>query len=59
MRYTSQGLTMLRTILLSDHVQVQGVLVRTLDSGKIVVSTGNKEFTGTPVEDMAAAQAHR
>lgn len=50
---------MLRTILLSDHIQVQGTLIRTLDDGKIVVSTGTKEFTGVPVEGkVKAAPAH-
>lgn len=41
---------MLRTILVSDHIQIQGVLVRTLENKRIIVSTGNAEFEGTPIE---------
>ena len=31
---------MLRTIAIENHVQIQGLLVRTLDNGKVVVSVG-------------------
>lgn len=37
---------MLRTITVGSHVQVQGVLVRTLENGKVVVSVGEQEYQG-------------
>jgi hypothetical protein len=40
---------MLRTITIENHVQIQGLLVRTLDSGNVVVSVGDREFEGKPV----------
>jgi len=40
---------MLRTITVGNHVQIQGLLVRTLENGKVVISVGNREFEGKPV----------
>ena len=37
---------MLRTISIGNHVQIQGILVRTLDNGKVVVSVDNREYQG-------------
>lgn len=43
------GILMLRTISVGTHVQVQGILVKTLANGRLVVSVGDREFEGTPV----------
>jgi len=43
---------MLRTISVGTHVQVQGLLVRTLENGKMVVSVGDREFEGKPVSRL-------
>jgi hypothetical protein len=40
---------MLRTITVGNHVQIQGLLVRTLENGKVVVAVGTREFEGKPV----------
>lgn len=40
---------MVRTITLGSCVSVQGILVRTLDNGKLVVRVGERIFTGVPV----------
>jgi len=40
---------MLRTITLGTHVQVQGLFVRTLENGKVIVSVGEREYEGKPV----------
>ena len=40
---------MLQTITVGTHVQVQGLFVRTLDSGKVIVAVDNREYEGTPV----------
>jgi len=40
---------MLRTITIGSHVQIQGLLVRTLDNGKLIVSVGDRQFEGKPV----------
>ena len=40
---------MLRTIQIGSCIQVQGVLVRSLSDGRIVVSDGSREFTGAPI----------
>jgi hypothetical protein len=49
---------MIRTILISDYIQVQGAFVRALDDGKIVVCTGNGQFTGRPIQTGATASSH-
>ena len=40
---------MLRTITIGSHIQVQGLLVRTLANGKVIISVGEQEFEGKPV----------
>ena len=40
---------MLRTIILGSCVSVQGVFVRMLDNGRIVIKVGDREFVGTAV----------
>ena len=40
---------MLRTITVGNHVQIQGLHVRTLENGKVVVSVGDREFQGKPI----------
>lgn len=40
---------MLRTIMVGSCVSVQGILVRTLANGKVVVSVGERTFEGKPV----------
>lgn len=44
---------MLRTITVGSYVSVQGVFVRSLPDGKIVVRVGRKIYEGTPVKDAA------
>lgn len=39
---------MIRTIDVSTYIQVQGLFVRALDNGDIVVSIGKREFVGRP-----------
>lgn len=45
---------MLKTITLGTCVSVQGIFVKALADGKIVVRVGEKLFTGAPVSDQAA-----
>lgn len=40
---------MIRTIALGKYLSVQGVFVRMLDNGMIVIRDGEKTFVGTPV----------
>ena len=40
---------MLRTVTLGSCVSVQGLFVKALENGKIVVSVGNLTFAGKPV----------
>ncbi len=40
---------MLRAMTIGNHVQIQDLLVRTLDNGKVVISVGDPEFEGKPV----------
>ena len=46
--------TMMRTITLGSCISVQGLLVRQLDNGKIIVSVGDRTFEGLPVSKKAA-----
>jgi hypothetical protein len=39
---------MIRTIVIGSCVSVQGLFVRALDNGSIVVSVGNRLFEGAP-----------
>lgn len=41
---------MIRTIELSSHIAVQGVVVRKLRDGQLVVRDGRRHFIGHPVK---------
>ncbi len=43
------GTEMLKTIILGSCVSVQGLLVRALPDGKVVVQVGAQLFAGRPV----------
>lgn len=45
---------MLRTIIMGSCVQVQGIFVRQLNNGKIIVRVGSHMFEGTPVARSVA-----
>jgi hypothetical protein len=45
----SGGAWMLKTILIGSCVSVQGIFVRTLADGRIVVRVGERIFQGRPV----------
>jgi hypothetical protein len=49
---------MIRTILISDYIQVQGAFVRALGDGNIVVCTGNGQFTGRPIQTTVKPSSH-
>lgn len=40
---------MLRTVILGSCVSVQGLLVRRLENGKIIVRVGPRTYEGYPV----------
>ncbi len=40
---------MLKTIITGSRVLVQGVLVKTLNNGKIAVRIGDRIYVGSPV----------
>ncbi len=40
---------MVKTITLGSYISVQGLYVRDLSDGRMVVCVGNKEFSGRPV----------
>ena len=44
---------MLRTIILGSCVSVQGLLVKQLENGKVIVSVGNRLYEGLPVNKTA------
>jgi hypothetical protein len=46
---------MLKTILVGSCVSVQGLFVRKLDDGKIVVRVGDRLYQGVAVSDLVAA----
>lgn len=50
---TGEG-RMIRTIILGTCVSVQGVFVRALQDGRIVIRTDSREFSGFPVSSTAA-----
>jgi len=45
---------MLRTITLGSCVSVQGMFIRQMDDGKIMVRVDEKTFVGVPVPTKAA-----
>ena len=40
---------MLRTVMITTYVSIQGTFVRTLANGLMQVKVGEKIYTGTPV----------
>lgn len=47
---------MIRTIMIGSCVMVQGLFVRTLSDGRIVVSVEKRQYSGWPVyQDKKAA----
>ncbi len=40
---------MIRTIMLGSCVSIQGIYVRTLESGKILIKVGQKSYEGYSV----------
>ncbi|MBT9383882.1 hypothetical protein KM176_08440 [Pseudooceanicola sp. CBS1P-1] len=46
---------MLKTVTIGRYVSVQGTFVRALPNGKVEVRVGEKLFSGTPVNQTAAA----
>ncbi len=44
---------MLRTITVGSHVSIQGIFVRALTDGRILVRVGERLFKGMPVETKA------
>ena len=40
---------MVKTITLGDYISVQGLWVRNLADGRMIVRVGKKEFVGWPV----------
>jgi len=49
---------MIRTILVSDYIQVQGAFVRVSDNGNIVVCTGKGKFEGRPIGPAVEPSSH-
>lgn len=49
---------MLRTITLGSCVSVQGLLVRSLDNGRIVIRVGERIYEGAPVQSQGSSVAH-
>lgn len=44
---------MVKTITVGSHISVQGMYVRDLADGRIVVRVGQQEFAGRPVRRKA------
>ncbi|WP_256377569.1 hypothetical protein [Oceanicola sp. D3] len=44
----------MRTIVVGSCVSVQGTFVKALSDGRVVVRVGERDFTGRPVETVAA-----
>ena len=43
---------MLHTITVGNHIQVQGLFVRSLENGKVIVAVGERQYQGQPVERL-------
>lgn len=50
----TKGLIMLATIRISSHIQAQGILVKRLANGMIVIRAGQKVLTGRPISKRVA-----
>jgi hypothetical protein len=46
---------MLRTISIGSTILIQGIAVRTLPDGKLVVQVGDRLYVGPPVPKIRAA----
>ena len=46
---------MVRTITLGSYISVQGLWVRNLSDGRMVVRVGERDYVGLPVAKLAAA----
>lgn len=47
---------MLRTVIVSDYIHVQGTFVRALDDGDIIICTGNRKFLGKPINPPSPSE---
>jgi len=47
--------TMVRTITVGNYVSIQGLFVRSLADGRIVVRVGREEYIGRPVSSAPLA----
>ena len=53
----ARGSQMLRTIQIGTCMSVQGLFVRRLDDGRIVIRVDERHYVGTPVEFVTPSQA--
>jgi hypothetical protein len=44
---------MLRTITLGTSISIQGIFVRALEDGRIMIQVDDKSFVGMPVQKAA------
>ena len=44
---------MLRTITIGGHISVQGVFVKSLPDGRMIVRVGSSTYSGQPVAQAA------
>ncbi len=44
---------MLRTITLGTSISIQGIFVRALEDGRIMIQVDDKSFVGAPVQKAA------
>ncbi|WP_209219835.1 hypothetical protein [Sulfitobacter sp. R18_1] len=47
---------MLRTVIVSNYIHVQGTFVRALEDGDIMVCTGNRKFLGKPINPIGPSE---
>ncbi|MEP2782497.1 MAG: hypothetical protein ABJO67_02235 [Pseudoruegeria sp.] len=40
---------MMKTITMGSYISVQGMFIRALENGKIVVRVGSRDFEGYPI----------
>ena len=57
MRRVKKGAQMLRTIQIGSCMSVQGLLVRRLEDGRVVIRVDDKFYTGLPVERVTLSHA--
>lgn len=46
---------MIKTIFIGSCVSVQGLFVRRLENGRVVVRVGDRTYEGVPVAELVAA----